>query len=67
MNNTAIIILAAGNSSRFGGAKQLLHLSSEPLLQHVIDEAIEAGAEPIVVVTGANACSANSRFKIVVE
>lgn len=55
MNNTAIIILAAGNSSRFGATKQLLQLNNETLLQHVIDEAIESGAEPIVVVTGAHA------------
>ncbi len=55
MNNTGIIILAAGNSSRFGSAKQLLHFNNKTLLQHVIDEAIESGAEPIIVVTGANA------------
>src|ERR1044072_7807749 len=55
MNNTAIIILAAGNSSRFGSTKQLLQFNNKTLLQHVINEAIESGAEPIVVVTGANA------------
>ncbi len=55
MNNTAIIILAAGNSSRFGSAKQLLHFNNKNLLQHVIDEAIESSAAPVIVVTGANA------------
>lgn len=55
MNNTGIIILAAGNASRFGGIKQLLHFNNKTLLQHVIDEAVDAGAEPIIVVTGANA------------
>ncbi len=54
MNNTALIILAAGNSSRFGSIKQLLRLNDKTLLQHVIDEAARAGA-PIVLVTGANA------------
>ncbi len=54
MNNTAIIILAAGSSSRFGSAKQLLHFNNKTLLQHVTDEAVESGAEPIIVVTGAN-------------
>ena len=54
MNNTGIIILAAGNASRFGSIKQLLHFNNKTLLQHVIDEAVDAGAEPIVVVTGAN-------------
>jgi molybdenum cofactor cytidylyltransferase len=55
MNNTGIIILAAGESSRFGGIKQLLPFGATTLLQHVIDEAIGAGAQPVVVVTGANA------------
>src|SRR4051812_32295917 len=55
MNNTGIIILAAGNSSRFGSSKQLLHFNNKTLLQHAIDEAIDAGAEPVIVVSGANA------------
>jgi molybdenum cofactor cytidylyltransferase len=55
MTNTAIIILAAGSSSRFGSTKQLLHFNNKTLLQHVIDEAIDAAAEPVIVVTGANA------------
>ena len=55
MNNTAIIILAAGSSSRFGSTKQLLHFNKKTLLQHVIDEAIGSGAEPVIVITGANA------------
>jgi molybdenum cofactor cytidylyltransferase len=55
MNNTGIIILAAGESSRFGGIKQLLPFNGKTLLQHVIDEATGAGAQPIVVITGANA------------
>jgi molybdenum cofactor cytidylyltransferase len=54
MNNTGIIILAAGSSSRFGSAKQLLTFNHKTLLQHAIDEAVKAGAEPVVVVTGAN-------------
>ena len=55
MNNTAIIILAAGSSSRFGSTKQLLHFNKKTLLQHAIDEAIGSGAEPVIVITGANA------------
>jgi len=57
MKNTGIIILAAGGSSRFGSIKQLLPLNGKTLLQHVIDEATQAGAQPIVVITGANATS----------
>jgi len=55
MNNTGIIILAAGSSSRFGNTKQLLHFKGKTLLAHTIKEAAEAGAQPVVVVTGANA------------
>ena len=54
MNNTAIIILAAGGSSRFGKIKQLVHFRGKTLLQHAIEQATEAGGEPVVVVTGAN-------------
>ena len=63
MNNTAIIILAAGSSSRFGSVKQLLHFNNKTLLQHVIDEAIDAGAEPVIVITGANADEVEKEIK----
>ncbi len=55
MNNTGMIILAAGESSRLGNIKQLLHFNGRTLLQHVIDEATKAGVQPILVITGANA------------
>ena len=63
MNNTGVIILAAGSSSRFGNTKQLLHFNGKTLLQHAIDEATEAGAEPIVIVTGANADEISKEIK----
>lgn len=53
MHNCAIVILAAGNSSRLGSIKQLLSYNSQTLLEHVIDEAAKAQLNPIVVVTGA--------------
>jgi len=55
MNNTGVIILAAGSSSRFGSTKQLLQFKGKTLLRHTIKEAAQAGAQPIVVVTGAKA------------
>ena len=54
MNNTGVVILAAGASSRFGSAKQLAQFNEKTFLQHVIDEAKNAGAATVVVVTGAN-------------
>jgi len=55
MNNTGIIILAAGSSSRFGGIKQLLRFNNKTLIEHVIDEATNAELNSVVVVTGAYA------------
>lgn len=55
MNNTGIIILAAGSSSRFGKPKQLLRFNNKTLIQHAVDEAVKTGAEPVVIVTGDHA------------
>ncbi|HVZ97061.1 MAG TPA: nucleotidyltransferase family protein [Chitinophagaceae bacterium] len=55
MNPTAIIILAAGESARFGQVKQLQLFNGKTLLQHAMDEAMNANANPVIVVTGAHA------------
>ena len=47
-----MLVLAAGSSRRLGRPKQLLDLEGRPLLQHVIDAAVAAGSEQIVVVLG---------------
>lgn len=57
MMDTGIIILAAGNSSRLGHPKQLLPYQGRTLLQHSIDEAINANLNPIILITGAHANS----------
>lgn len=49
------IILAAGGSTRFGQAKQLLDWKGQPFIRVVAGTALEAGLAPVVVVTGANA------------
>lgn len=49
------IILAAGQSSRFGGIKQLLPWKKANLVNTAIYTARTAGLDPIVVVLGANA------------
>jgi molybdenum cofactor cytidylyltransferase len=53
--NVAGIILAAGESSRFGEPKQLLDWKGQPFVRAVAKTALEAGLSPVVVVTGANA------------
>lgn len=54
-NNTGVVILAAGASSRLGSPKQLLDYAGSTLLQHAIDTALAADAMHVVVVLGANA------------
>lgn len=53
-NNLAILLLAAGSSSRLGQSKQLLKVNGQPLLQRTVQAAMESGIENIFVVLGAN-------------
>jgi len=53
--NTAIVILAAGNSSRMGKPKQLLKFNGQTLLNIVITESLKTKFRPVVVVLGAYA------------
>src|SRR5215831_2533700 len=52
-NNIGIIVLAAGESSRFGRPKQLLKFDGKTLLRRAVESAIEAQLGPVVVVLGA--------------
>jgi len=49
------IVLAAGESARFGQPKQLLDWHNQPFVHAVAQNALDAGLSPVVVVTGANA------------
>ena len=49
------IILAAGESTRFGQPKQLLDWRGEPFVRAVARTALQAGLSPVLVITGANA------------
>lgn len=49
------IVLAAGESKRFGEPKQLLDWRGQPFVRVVTQTALQAGLSPVVVVTGANA------------
>jgi molybdenum cofactor cytidylyltransferase len=50
----AIILLAAGSSSRLGQSKQLLLINGEPLLLKSVNTALESGVKKVLVVLGAN-------------
>ena len=52
--NTAIIILAAGASSRMGAPKQLLLVDGKTLIKRICDTAMDTPCHPIVAVLGAN-------------
>ena len=47
------IILAAGESTRYGRPKQLLDWKGEPFVRIVAKKALESGLSPVVVVVGA--------------
>jgi molybdenum cofactor cytidylyltransferase len=44
------VVLAAGAASRFGGGKLRADLDGRPVVRHVLDAAIAAGLDPIVIV-----------------
>jgi len=52
--NSAIIILASGNSSRLGHPKQLLKYKNQTLLRHAANTALATGMRPVLVVLGAD-------------
>lgn len=49
---TAGVILAAGDSTRFGSPKQLLEWKGKPFIRHIAETALQADLEPVLVVTG---------------
>jgi molybdenum cofactor cytidylyltransferase len=49
-DNVAAVVLAAGESRRFGSPKQLALLEGRTLLEHVLEAARLAGLRPIVAV-----------------
>jgi molybdenum cofactor cytidylyltransferase len=49
-HDVAAVVLAAGESRRFGSPKQLALLGDRTLLEHVIERARRAGLSPVVAV-----------------
>lgn len=63
MKKVALIILAAGNSSRMNNhVKQLLPWKKSTLLEHTIKEALSSTADKVLVVLGANYEQINSKL-----
>src|SRR5260221_14663265 len=50
----AVVLLAAGSSSRMGQSKQLLSIDGKPLLLKAVDAALGSGANKTFVVLGSN-------------
>ncbi len=57
------VILAAGESKRFGQPKQVLDWKGQPFVRAVARTALGAGLSPVVVVSGANAEQVESAVK----
>jgi molybdenum cofactor cytidylyltransferase len=57
------VILAAGESTRFGQPKQLLDWHGQPFVRAVTLTALAAGLSPVVVVTGASADEVETAVK----
>lgn len=54
MFDIGIILLAAGNSSRMGSAKQLMNFRGKPLLRRAAESACHSNCNPVVAVLGAH-------------
>jgi molybdenum cofactor cytidylyltransferase len=52
MDNIALVLLAAGGSTRMGSPKQLLAYQGQPLIRHAAQTALASGCDPVVVVLG---------------
>jgi CTP:molybdopterin cytidylyltransferase MocA len=48
------VVLAAGDSSRLGSPKQLVRYQGIPLVVRAVQAALNTGADPVIVVLGAN-------------
>jgi molybdenum cofactor cytidylyltransferase len=52
MFEVGVILLAAGNSTRMGSAKQLMNFNGKPLLRHAAEVACGCKCAPVIVVLG---------------
>ena len=59
----AIILLAAGSSSRMGKSKQMITIDGETLLEKSVKVALQSKSKNIMVVLGANATDHRARIE----
>lgn len=64
VTNCAVIVLAAGGSTRLGRPKQLLSYNGTSLLQHTIDAARQSTILSIIVVLGSDHESINKNIDV---
>ncbi|MBN1371947.1 MAG: putative selenium-dependent hydroxylase accessory protein YqeC [Anaerolineaceae bacterium] len=60
---TAGVLLAAGESRRLGRPKQLVEWQGQPLVRRAAQTALQAGLDPVVVVTGAFAAEVQAALE----
>src|SRR5262245_50444949 len=63
----AIIVLAAGRSSRMGRAKQLVHVDGESMVRNAVKVALATRTAQVVLVTGAYAEQVSAEVVDLVE
>lgn len=49
---TAALVLAAGSAARFGDQKLVAPFRGEPLVRRVVENVLDSGADPVLVVLG---------------
>lgn len=59
----SILVLAAGESSRMGQIKQLLPWKDSTLIEHCIQQCLEALANNVIVVLGANSSEIKNKIE----
>lgn len=52
ISNLGVLIMAAGESSRFDDCKLLADLRGKPLIEHILEQSVQLGAAKRIVVTG---------------
>jgi len=61
--NIAVLILAAGSSSRFKEPKQLLDYNGKSLIEHAVDSAIHSNIGPVLTILGSSIRKISEKLK----